>query len=142
MHPPRPLLSWACLATHDVHVGTSFIPAGTIAMLNMWAITHDPYVWKNPWTFRPERFVEEEDVSIMGSNLRLVPFGSGRRVCRGKALGLATVELWLARLLHRFSWLPAPAHHVDLSETLRLSLEMKKSLACQVLPRTTHQHVS
>ncbi|KAK6241855.1 Cytochrome P450 - like 10 [Theobroma cacao] len=120
MHPPRPLLSWACLATHDVHVGTSFIPAGTIAKLNMWAITHDPYVWKNPWTFRPERFVEEEDVSIMGSNLRLVPFGSGRRVCRGKALGLATVELWLARLLHRFSWLPAPAHHVDLSETLRL----------------------
>ncbi|XVF85256.1 hypothetical protein PTKIN_Ptkin17bG0103300 [Pterospermum kingtungense] len=135
LHPPGPLLSWARLATHDVHVGKSFIPAGTTAMVNMWAITHDPAVWKDPWSFRPERFIEE-DVPIMGSDLRLAPFGSGRRVCPGKALGLATVHLWLARLLHRFRWLPAAQQHVDLSETLRLSLEMKKPLACQVVPRS------
>ncbi|XVE85317.1 hypothetical protein DITRI_Ditri17bG0082000 [Diplodiscus trichospermus] len=140
MHPPGPLLSWARLATHDVHVGKSFVPSGTTAMVNMWAITHDPSIWKDPWIFRPERFVEQEDVSIMGSDLRLAPFGSGRRVCPGKALGLATVQLWLARLLHFFKWLPV-AEHVDLSETLRLSLEMKKPLACQVVPRTA-QHGS
>ncbi|OMO60489.1 Cytochrome P450 [Corchorus capsularis] len=135
LHPPGPLLSWARLAIHDVHVGKCFIPAGTTAMVNMWAITHDPSIWKDPWTFRPERFLEEaEDVSIMGSDLRLAPFGSGRRVCPGKALGLATVHLWLARLLHRFRWLPAQ-QHVDLSETLRLSLEMKRPLACEVVPR-------
>ncbi|XVE92135.1 hypothetical protein REPUB_Repub01dG0071000 [Reevesia pubescens] len=141
MHPPGPLLSWARLATHDVHVGKSFVPAGTTAMVNMWAITHDPSIWKDPWTFRPERFVEEEDVSIMGSDLRLAPFGSGRRVCPGKALGLVTVQLWLARLLHCFRWLPVEQQHVDLSETLRLSLEMTKPLASQVVPRTA-QHVS
>ncbi|XWS69247.1 hypothetical protein CRYUN_Cryun04dG0162900 [Craigia yunnanensis] len=140
MHPPGPLLSWARLATHDVHVGKSFVPAGTTAMVNMWAITHDPAIWKDPWTFRPERFVEE-DVFIMGSDLRLAPFGSGRRVCPGKALGLATVQLWLARLLHCFRWLRGTAQHVDLSETLSLSLEMKKPLACQVVPRSA-QHVS
>ncbi|OMO88165.1 Cytochrome P450 [Corchorus olitorius] len=140
MHPPGPLLSWARLAIHDVHVGKCFIPAGTTAMVNMWAITHDPSIWKDPWTFRPERFLEEaEDVSIMGSDLRLAPFGSGRRVCPGKALGLATVQLWLARLLHRFRWLPAQ-QHVDLSETLRLSLEMKRPLACQVVPREADQY--
>ncbi|XVF02751.1 hypothetical protein REPUB_Repub04eG0200800 [Reevesia pubescens] len=140
MHPPGPLLSWARLAIHDVHVGKDFVPAGTTAMVNMWAITHDPSIWKDPWTFRPERFVEEEDVSIMGSDLRLAPFGSGRRVCPGKALGLATVQLWLARLLHCFKWLPTE-QQVDLSETLRLSLEMKKPLTCQAVPRTS-QHVS
>ncbi|XP_022775858.1 cytochrome P450 78A5-like [Durio zibethinus] len=139
MHPPGPLLSWARLATHDVDVGKCFIPAGTTAMVNMWAITHDPSIWKDPWRFRPERFVEEEDVSIMGSDLRLAPFGSGRRVCPGKALALATVQLWLARLLHSFRWLPG-AQNVDLLETLRLSLEMKKPLVCQVIPRTA-QHV-
>ncbi|KAK8522584.1 hypothetical protein V6N13_115546 [Hibiscus sabdariffa] len=136
MHPPGPLLSWARLATHDVHVGKTFVPAGTTAMVNMWAITHDPFIWKDPWTFRPERFIEEEDVPIMGSDLRLAPFGSGRRVCPGKALGLATVQLWLARLLHCFRWLPT-TQHVDLSGTLRLSLEMTKPLTCQVVPRTT-----
>ncbi|KAB1225813.1 Cytochrome P450 78A5 [Morella rubra] len=132
MHPPGPLLSWARLAVHDVHVGKVLVPAGTTAMVNMWAITHDPSIWKDPWTFNPERFIDE-DVSIMGSDLRLAPFGSGRRVCPGKALGLATVHLWLGRLLHQFRWLPA--QHVDLSECLKLSLEMKTPLACRVVRR-------
>ncbi|XP_061991124.1 cytochrome P450 78A5-like [Rosa rugosa] len=132
VHPPGPLLSWARLAVHDVHVDKVFVPAGTTAMVNMWAITHDPAIWKDPWTFKPERFIEE-DVSIMGSDLRLAPFGSGRRVCPGKALGLATVHLWLARLLHQFKWFPAEP--VDLSECLMLSMEMKKPLVCRVIPR-------
>ncbi|KAL4355294.1 hypothetical protein GQ457_06G000790 [Hibiscus cannabinus] len=141
MHPPGPLLSWARLATHDVHVGKSFIPAGTTAMVNMWAITHDPSIWEDPWTFRPKRFLED-DVTIMGSDLRLAPFGSGRRVCPGKTLGLATVQLWLAQLLHHFKWLPVTAtEQVDLSETLRLSLEMKKPLTCRVVPRRA-QHAA
>uniref|UniRef100_A0A5B7BIT3 Cytochrome P450 78A5-like n=1 Tax=Davidia involucrata TaxID=16924 RepID=A0A5B7BIT3_DAVIN len=134
MHPPGPLLSWARLAVHDVHIGKFSIPAGTTAMVNMWAITHDPSIWKDPWAFKPERFMEEE-LSILGSDLRLAPFGSGRRVCPGKALGLATVHLWLARLLHRFKWLPA-AQPVDLSECLRLSLEMKKPLSCHAVLRS------
>ncbi|GAV66505.1 p450 domain-containing protein, partial [Cephalotus follicularis] len=132
LHPPGPLLSWARLAIHDVHVDKFFIPAGTTAMVNMWAITHDPTIWKDPWVFKPERFMEE-DVAIMGSDCRLAPFGSGRRVCPGKALGLATVHLWLARLLHQFRWLPAQP--VDLSECLKLSLEMRKPLACRVFLR-------
>lgn len=132
MHPPGPLLSWARLAVHDVHVGKVFVPAGTTAMVNMWAITHDSTIWKDPWAFKPERFIEE-DVSIMGSDLRLAPFGSGRRACPGKALGLATVHLWLGRLLHQYRWIPAQP--VDLSECLNLSLEMKKPLACRVVRR-------
>ncbi|CAK7336182.1 unnamed protein product [Dovyalis caffra] len=132
LHPPGPLLSWARLAVHDVHVDKMYIPAGTTAMVNMWAITHDPSIWKDPLTFNPDRFMEE-DVLIMGSDLRLAPFGSGRRVCPGKALGLATVHLWLARLLHEYKWLPAKP--VDLSECLRLSLEMKRPLECHAVQR-------
>ncbi|KAJ7957566.1 putative Cytochrome P450 [Quillaja saponaria] len=132
LHPPGPLLSWARLAIHDVHVDKVFIPAGTTAMVNMWAITHDSSIWEDPWAFKPERFINE-DVSITGSDLRLAPFGSGRRVCPGKALGLTTVHLWLARLLHQFTWLPAQP--IDLSECLKLSLEMKRSLACHVIRR-------
>lgn len=130
LHPPGPLLSWARLAIHDVHVGKFFVPAGTTAMVNMWAITHDPSIWKDPWAFMPERYVEEE-ISIMGSDLRLAPFGSGRRVCPGKVLGLTTVHLWLARLLQEFKWLPVQP--VDLSECLKLSLEMKKPLTCDAV---------
>ncbi|EXB28925.1 Cytochrome P450 78A4 [Morus notabilis] len=138
LHPPGPLLSWARLAIHDTRMGEHFIPAGTTAIVNMWSITHDDRVWPEPDKFNPERFMEE-DVVIMGCDLRLAPFGSGRRVCPGKAMGVATVELWLAQLLQTFKWVPLDDHNhgVDLSETLKLSLEMKQSLVCKALPRVS-----
>ncbi|KAG6386039.1 hypothetical protein SASPL_154925 [Salvia splendens] len=134
MHPPGPLLSWARLAIHDTSVGQHFVPAGTTAMVNMWAIAHDEKVWAEPKKFRPERFIEE-DVAIMGSDLRLAPFGSGRRVCPGKAMGLATVHLWLAQLLRTFRWSASSDYGVDLSECLKMSMEMKHPLVCKAIPR-------
>ncbi|XP_072981776.1 cytochrome P450 78A5-like [Typha angustifolia] len=132
MHPPGPLLSWARLAVRDTYIGKYFVPAGTTAMVNMWAIAHDGSIWKDPWAFRPDRFLVD-NVSILGSDLRLAPFGSGRRACPGRVLGLATTHLWLARLLQEYNW--APARPVNLSECLRLSMEMKKPLVCKVARR-------
>lgn len=133
LHPPGPLLSWARLATRDVQIDKVLIPAGTTAMVNMWAISHDESIWRDPWSFRPERFLEE-DVSVMGCDLRLAPFGSGRRVCPGRALGLSTVHLWVARLLYEYEWRPT-TRPVKLSECLKLSLEMEKPLHCKAIPR-------
>eukprot|EP00253_Pinus_taeda_P023116 PITA_23116 len=134
MHPPGPLLSWARLSTEDVNMGDGMcVPAGTTAMVNMWSTTHDPSIWESPQEFRPERFVVSEggeDVDVRGNDLRLAPFGAGRRVCPGKALGLATVNLWVAKLLHHFQWLPHAEHPVDLSEVLKLSCEMAHPLRC------------
>ncbi|KAI6692019.1 hypothetical protein NL676_019729 [Syzygium grande] len=128
MHPPGPLLSWARLSTSDVHLSNGMvIPAGTTAMVNMWAITHDPSEWEEPDVFRPERFLDLE-VDVRGRDLRLAPFGSGRRVCPGKNLGLATVNMWVAELVRRFEWAEHAAHPVDLSEVLKLSCEMKHPL--------------
>ncbi|XP_020092102.1 cytochrome P450 78A5-like [Ananas comosus] len=133
MHPPGPLLSWARLAVHDVHVGDSLVPAGTTAMVNMWAIARDERIWPKPDEFDPKRFAGS-DLSLMGSDLRLAPFGSGRRVCPGKALAMATVHLWLAQLLQTFRWVPSEGG-VDLSECLKMSLEMKNPLVCRAIPR-------
>ncbi|XP_076902517.1 cytochrome P450 78A5-like [Bidens hawaiensis] len=136
VHPPGPLLSWARLAIHDTQVGPHMIPAGTTAMVNMWAITHDEQIWVDPKRFNPDRFMSQE-VSIMGSDLRLAPFGAGRRVCPGKAMGLATVQLWLAQLLQNFKWVGfiSDSDPVDLSECLKMSLEMKKPLVCKAMVR-------
>ncbi|CAL5073171.1 unnamed protein product [Urochloa decumbens] len=140
LHPPGPLLSWARLATSDVHVDGHLIPAGTTAIVNMWAITHDPDVWAEPAEFKPERFVgpsSSAEFQIMGSDLRLAPFGAGRRSCPGKSLAMATVAFWLATLLHEFELLPSPdpARGVDLSEVLKLSCEMAAPLAVTARPR-------
>lgn len=136
-HPPGPLLSWARLATEDVKLGGFDVPRGTTAMVNMWAITHDPAVWINPLEFNPQRFVDMgSDFDVRGGDLRLAPFGAGRRVCPGRSLGLATSHIWLAQLLHQFSWSPATGSPVDLSEDLKLSCEMACPLQAVPILRT------
>eukprot|EP00253_Pinus_taeda_P015893 PITA_15893 len=132
MHPPGPLLSWARLCTEDWFMANGMcVTAGTTAMVNMWSITHDPEIWDRPHQFRPERFLPSEGgqhVDVRGNDLRLAPFGAGRRVCPGKALGLRTVQLWVAKLFHSFTWVPSPNHPVDLTEKLKLSCEMATPL--------------
>lgn len=137
LHPPGPLLSWARLSIRDTVVDGYPVPAGTTAMVNMWAITRDPEVWEDPLEFKPERFVSSKDAnvqfSVLGSDLRLAPFGSGTRSCPGKALGLTTVSFWVGSLLHDFKWAKSdPNDSVDLSEVLRLSCEMKHPLTVKV----------
>lgn len=133
LHPPGPLLSWARLSTSDVQLSNGMVvPANTTVMVNMWAITHDPNIWEEPLVFKPERFLKSEggaDMDVRGGDLRLAPFGAGRRVCPGKTLGLVTVSLWVAKLVHHFNWVEDVASNpVDLSEVLKLSCEMKNPL--------------
>ncbi|KAE8727332.1 Cytochrome P450 78A6 [Hibiscus syriacus] len=140
LHPPGPLLSWARLAITDTTVDGHHVPSGTTAMVNMWAITRDPEVWVDPLKFMPERFASKEgpdvEFSVLGSDLRLSPFGSGRRSCPGKTLGLATVSFWVGTLLHEFKWVPSDHKNpVDLGEVLRLSCEMANPLKVKVHPR-------
>ena len=146
VHPPGPLLSWARLSTSDVQLSNGMlIPAKTTAMVNMWAITHDPRVWDSPLEFKPERFLESEggaDVDVRGCDLRLAPFGAGRRVCPGKNLGLVTVNLWVAKLVQNFTWVQDMANPVDLSEILKLSCEMKNPLHAIAVQRSSEYLIS
>ncbi|KAI3701335.1 hypothetical protein L2E82_45989 [Cichorium intybus] len=132
LHPPGPLLSWARMAISDTTVDGHHVAAGTTAMVNMWAISRDPHLWKEPSEFRSERFAK--DFSVMGSDLRLAPFGSGRRSCPGKNLGLTTVSFWVASLLQEFE---LDGNNVDLTEVLKLSCEMANPLILNVRPRRT-----
>ncbi|XP_022856110.1 cytochrome P450 78A7-like [Olea europaea var. sylvestris] len=139
LHPPGPLLSWARLSTADVHLSNGMVvPANTTAMVNMWSISHDSEVWKDPLEFRPERFVASQggaDFDVRGGDLRLAPFGAGRRVCPGKNLGLVTVALWVAKLVRHFNWAEDEVNLVDLSEVLKLSCEMKYPLCAVTVSR-------
>ncbi|GAV88901.1 p450 domain-containing protein [Cephalotus follicularis] len=139
LHPPGPLLSWARLAITDTKVDGHHVPEGTTAMVNMWAITRDPQVWADPLKFLPDRFLCQDSADVefpvLGSDLRLAPFGSGRRVCPGKTLGLTTVCFWVGTLLHEFEWVQCDDRPVYLHEVLRLSCEMANPLIVQLIPR-------
>ncbi|KAK4405999.1 cytochrome [Sesamum angolense] len=63
----------------------------------------DKDFWENPNEFLPERFLNSS-VDFKGQDFGFLPFGSGRRVCPGMALGTAEVEVSLANLLYSFNW--------------------------------------
>ncbi|CAM6050128.1 unnamed protein product [Sphagnum compactum] len=136
LHPPTPLML-PHKATERVKIAGFDVPKGSIVHCNVYAISRDPAIWKEPLVFRPERFLEE-DIDIKGHDFRLLPFGAGRRVCPGAQLGLNMVQLMLARLLHQFSWSPPPGmdpETIDMTERPGVVTFMSKPLEAVARPR-------
>ncbi|KAL8245320.1 hypothetical protein R6Q59_011578 [Mikania micrantha] len=67
----------------------------------------------------------------MGSDYEYLPFGAGRRMCPGAALGLANVQLPLAHIMHYFKWkLPNGASNdqLDMTEVFGGTVQRKNEL--------------
>ncbi|XP_022943744.1 cytochrome P450 89A2-like isoform X3 [Cucurbita moschata] len=104
----------------------------------------DPKVWEDPAAFMPERFLkggkeEEEEVAefdITGSKeIKMMPFGAGRRICPGFGLAILHLEYFLANLVWRSEWKAVEGDEVDLSEKLELTVVMKKPLKARIYSR-------
>jgi cytochrome P450 len=111
------------------------VPKGAMVLVNAWAIGRDSASWgPDAEEFRPERFEDgsvRAEVDFRGTNFEFVPFGAGRRICPGIALGLAVMELGLASLLFHFDWaLPGGAvpEDLDMAEGLGITARRKTDL--------------
>ncbi|KAJ7969674.1 Cytochrome P450 [Quillaja saponaria] len=103
LHPIGPLLA-PHESMEDITLNGYFIQRKSRIIVNAWAIGRDPEVWsKNVEEFYPERFVDK-NIDLRGRNFQLIPFGSGRRGCPGLQLGLITVKIVVAQLVHCFNW--------------------------------------
>ncbi|KAF8152982.1 cytochrome P450 [Crassisporium funariophilum] len=84
------VLRWHCVTPtgvphsvieDNIHEGY-LILKGAVIITNIWQMTHDPEVYSDPFTFKPERFLgpnPEQDP-------RDVCFGFGRRICPGESI--------------------------------------------------------
>ncbi|XP_042444131.1 trimethyltridecatetraene synthase-like [Zingiber officinale] len=133
MHPVAPTLV-PHLSTEHTRFDGYDIPAGTMAIVNVWSIGRDPEVWEEPEEFRPERFLGST-VDVSGHDFQLIPFGPGRRMCPGYRLGLKVVQMGVANLLHGFNWrLPEgmKAEDVSMEGFFRLSTTRKVRLEAKL----------
>jgi cytochrome P450 len=98
----------------------------------------DPKVWEDPMAFKPERFLNEggETFDITGSReIKMMPFGAGRRICPGYGLAMLHLEYFVANLIWKFEWKAVDGDDVDLSEKEEFTVVMKNPLQAQICPR-------
>ncbi|KAI3883095.1 hypothetical protein MKW92_040349 [Papaver armeniacum] len=138
-HPPSHfVLSHA--ATKETELGGYTIPAdANLEIYTAW-LTEDPNAWKDPDEFIPERFLDGDgvDVDITGTrNLKMMPFGAGRRICPASTLGTLHVHMLLAQMVQAFEWVPVPGSPPDPTETFAFTVVMKNSLRAVILPRSS-----
>ncbi|XP_004291274.1 PREDICTED: cytochrome P450 CYP736A12-like [Fragaria vesca subsp. vesca] len=127
LHPVAPLLV-PRESIKDITIDGYDIPKKLRLIVNLWSIGRDPNVWsENVEEFCPERFTNS-NIDLRGHDYQLIPFGTGRRGCPGMQLGLTTVRLVLAQLVHCFNWeLPNGMLPQDLDMTEQFGLSMSKA---------------
>uniref|UniRef100_A0ACD5T9T9 Uncharacterized protein n=1 Tax=Avena sativa TaxID=4498 RepID=A0ACD5T9T9_AVESA len=95
-------------------------------------------MWPEPTRFRRERFLrngEGEDLDLTGSKeIKMMPFGAGRRMCPGIDVSLLHVNLLVATMVRAFEWSEMPGEPVDFTATLELTMVMKRPLRARVVP--------
>uniref|UniRef100_A0A1D1YD83 Flavonoid 3'-monooxygenase n=1 Tax=Anthurium amnicola TaxID=1678845 RepID=A0A1D1YD83_9ARAE len=136
LHPVAPMLV-PRYSREDCTIAGYDIPAGTEILVHVWSIGRDPKVWDSPEDFMPERF-QGKAIDVKGHDFELLPFGAGRRMCPGYALGLRVIQASLANLLHGFKWkLPEGMKPEDLNmeEIFGLSTPRKVPLEVVAEPR-------
>lgn len=117
-------------STEVVTVEGYHIPKKTMLLMNVWAIGRDPTVWgKDASEFKPERFMEElrghdDYTDLTGTqDIRMLPFGAGRRGCPGALMATSTISLALAQLVHTFNWtVEGDPSQLDMKEAHTVSL--------------------
>ncbi|CAL4996731.1 unnamed protein product [Urochloa decumbens] len=138
-HPPGHfVLPHATEDGDDATLDGYRIPAGAPVNFAVAEMGLDGEVWEAPMEFRPERFLpggEGEGVDLTGSKeIKMMPFGAGRRVCPGMALALLHLEYFVANLVREFEWREFEGEEVDLTEKLEFTVVMKQPLMARVVP--------
>ena len=75
--------------------------AGTMAIVNFYAMHRDPALWENPLRFDPDRFTPER--SAGRNRWQYLPFGGGPRSCVGDHFAMLEATLALATVMRAVS---------------------------------------
>ncbi|XP_047962766.1 cytochrome P450 89A2-like [Salvia hispanica] len=113
------------------------IPKDTYVNFMVADMNWDAKVWEEPMEFKPERFVaacEGEGFDVTGSReIKMMPFGAGRRVCPGFTVALLHLEYFVANFIRSFKW--EADGEVDLTEKQEFTIVMKNPLRARITPR-------
>ncbi|CAH1802135.1 unnamed protein product, partial [Owenia fusiformis] len=113
----------------DVTLRGYFIPKGTQIWPNLYGLHHDERFFPDPYTFKPERFLDQKGEMIPTDQRKyLMPFGGGKRVCIGEQLAKIRMFLFMTTLLQRYTLYPerdgCPPNYDSRKSVLGLVMQM------------------
>ncbi|KAJ8450744.1 hypothetical protein Cgig2_021216 [Carnegiea gigantea] len=133
LYPGGPLIPRE--SSEDCTIGGYYIKTGTRFIVNLHKIFRDPQIWEDPLEFKPERFLTtHKDVDVRGQDFKLIPFGSGRRICPGMSFSLQMLHLGLASFLHAFEVSTPGDAPVDMGERFGITILKAKPLEVLIAP--------
>ncbi|KAF9731755.1 cytochrome P450 oxidoreductase [Paraphaeosphaeria minitans] len=123
-----------------------FVPKGSVAVLNWWAIHRDPNLWENPDDFDPSRYLDKPLSAADYINATdpyerdHFTYGAGRRVCPGVHVAERSLFINISRVLWGFNIVKKKSPDGKVIEPTQ---EMVKGFfsvpipfECEILPRS------
>lgn len=92
-------------------IGEEMLPPGIHVGCGFYALFHDENIYKDPFVFRPERWIVGEDVTeedVAAAKEAFAPFSLGNRGCPGKGLALVEMSIIFARTIYKYDFRLAP----------------------------------
>ncbi|KAF0920187.1 hypothetical protein E2562_033740 [Oryza meyeriana var. granulata] len=140
-HPPAHfLLSHA--AVEETSLDGLRIPVGRSVNFSVADVGLDENVWNRPVEFLPDRFLnggEGVGVDLTGSReIKMMPFGVGRRICPGLGLALLHLQYFVANMVREFEWGMVGGEDgggINLAERPEFTVTMEQPLRALVVPR-------
>ncbi|VAH24401.1 unnamed protein product [Triticum turgidum subsp. durum] len=86
--------------TQDVEMNGYVIPKGWRIYVYTREINYDPFMYPDPMTFNPWRWLEKN----MESHPHFMLFGGGGRMCPGKEVGTVEITTFLHYFVTRYRW--------------------------------------
>ncbi|CAN8104814.1 unnamed protein product [Discula destructiva] len=113
-----------------------YVPEGTIVGIWQWATSHYSDNWVEPFSYRPERFLEgENDKFAADKKDSMQPFSYGPRNCIGKNLAYAEMRTIIARIVFNFDLKLAPQSEGWMEKQKVYNLWAKPPLMVHLTPR-------
>jgi cytochrome P450 family 135 len=82
------------LVVKPIEVGDRRYEPGVCLVANAYLVHHDPEIYDDPYSFRPERFLDESP-----GTYTWIPFGGGRRRCLGASFAMLEMKVVLRVVL-------------------------------------------
>ena len=110
--------------TRDAKINGYVIPKGTLVFPNLWSVSRDETIWKNPEMFNPNRFLTDDGKAFdKKKGFLVLTFGCGKRRCPGEKLALIQLFIFFVTLIQKHNINEDKDHPLKFESEFRLTLE-------------------